>query len=133
MNIGVVMDERAGELCLEEWRHMELSRVSYIFALTGQTDEFGQTYTEDGLSDNSYWWQRVCKYNNSYNNRVQTRAKIEYTISPYHIFYPVSQTSIDDNREGIINQNKGYAGCEYNILPFDNWEDAMASEISYGK
>lgn len=30
MNMGVVMDERARELYLEEWRHTELSRVSYI-------------------------------------------------------------------------------------------------------
>lgn len=132
MNIGVIMDERARELYLEEWRHVELSRVSYIFALTGQADEFGQTYTEDGLSDNSYWWQRICKYNDFYNKGIKTRSNVEYTISPYHIFYPVPQSSIDGNREGIINQNKGYAGYEYNIPPFDNLEAAMASEIDYG-
>ncbi len=69
--MGVVMDERARELYLEEWRHVELSRVSYIFALTGQTDEFGQTYTEETISDNSYWWQRVSKYNNFYNSGIK--------------------------------------------------------------
>lgn len=131
MNMGVVMDERARELYMEEFRHIELSRVSYIFALTGQADEFGQTYTEETLSDNSYWWQRVCKYNNFYNSGIKTRSNIEYTMSPYHIFFPVPQASIDGNREGIINQNKGYAGYEHNVAPFDNLEDAIASELDY--
>ena len=131
MNMGVIMDERARELYLEEWRHVELSRVSYIFALTGQTDEFGQTYTEETISDNSYWWQRVKAYNNYYNSGVRTRSNVEYTISPYHIFLPVPQSSIDANREGRINQNKGYAGYEYNIAPFDNLEDAIESELDY--
>lgn len=131
MNMGVVMDERARELYMEEWRHVELSRVSYIFALTGQTDEFGQTYAEETISDNSYWWQRVCKYNNFYNSGAKTRSNVSYTISPYHIFFPVPQSSIDGNREGRINQNKGYAGFEYNVEPFDNLEEAIASELDF--
>lgn len=131
INMGVVMDERARELYMEEWRRVELGRVSYIFAITGQTDEFGQTYTEETISDNSYWWQRVKKYNNFYNSGIKTRSNVEYTISPYHIFLPVPQTAIDGNREGIINQNKGYAGYEHNIKPFDNLQDAIASEQDY--
>ena len=131
MNMGVVMDERARELYREEWRHVELSRVSYIFALTGQTDEFGQTYTEETISDNSYWWQRVSKYNNFYNSGIKTRSGVEYTIAPYHIFYPIPQSTVDANREGRINQNKGYAGYEYNVAPFDNLEEAMAAETEY--
>ena len=91
MNMGVIMDERARELYLEEWRHVELSRVSYIFALTGQTDEFGKTYTEEKLSDDSYWWQRICKYNNFYNSGIKTRSGVKYTIAPYHIFFPIPQ------------------------------------------
>lgn len=128
MNMGVIMDERARELYLEEWRHVELGRVSYIFALTGKTDEFGHTYTEDGLSDDSYWWQRVCKYNNYYNSGLKSYSNVEYKISAYHVFYPVPQNSIDGNREGIINQNKGYSGYEYNIEPIDNLEDALAAQ-----
>ena len=131
MNMGVVMDERARELYMEEWRRVELSRVSYIFALTGQTDEFDQTYTEENISDNSYWWQRVCKYNNFYNSGIKTRSNVAYTISPYHIFFPVPQSSINGNREGVINQNKGYAGYEHNVEPFDNLEEAIASELDF--
>lgn len=133
MNMGVVMDERARELYMEEWRRVELSRVSYIFALTGQTDEFGQTYKEETISDNSYWWQRICKYNNFYNSGTKTRSNVKYTISPYHIFFPVPQSGIDGNREDIINQNKGYAGYEHNVTPFDNLEDAIKSELDYSK
>lgn len=131
MNMGVVMDERARELYMEEWRHVELGRVSYIYALTGQTDEFGQTYTEETIEDNSYWWQRIKAYNNFYNSGIKTRSNVEYTMSPYHIFLPVPQSAIDGNREGIINQNKGYSGYEHNVAPFDNLEDAIKSELTY--
>lgn len=131
MNMGVIMDERARELYLEEWRHTELSRVSYIFALTGQSDEFGKSYTEETLSDDSYWWQRICKFNNFYNSGIKTRSGVEYTIAPYHLFFPIPQSSIDANREGRINQNKGYAGYEYNVPSFDNLEDAIAAETEY--
>lgn len=131
MNMGVIMDERARELYYEEWRHMELSRVSYIFALTGKTDEFGKTYTEETLSDANYWFERVSKYNNFYNKGIKTRSGVEYTIAPYHIYWPVPQSAINANREGRINQNKGYAGFEYNIPPFDNLTDAIAAEAQY--
>lgn len=131
INMGVIMDERARELYYEEFRHMELSRVSYIFALTGKTDEFGKTYTVETLSDNNYWFERVSKYNNFYNKGVKTRLGISYTIAPYHIFWPVPQSSINANRDGRINQNKGYAGYEYNELPFESLENAMAAEKEY--
>lgn len=133
INMGTIMDERARELYFEEWRHLELTRVSYIFAQTGKTDEFGKTYTEETLSDNSYWFERVSKYNNYYNKGVKTRLGISYTIAPYHIFWPVPQYSINANREGRINQNKGYAGYEYNIPPFEKLEDAIAAETMYSK
>ncbi|NDV58649.1 RagB/SusD family nutrient uptake outer membrane protein [Bacteroides sp. 519] len=131
MNMGVIMDERARELFYEEWRHVELSRVSYIFARTGKTDEFGKTYTEDKLGESNYWFERITKYNNYYNKGVKTRSGVEYTIAPYHIHWPVPQSTIDSNREGRINQNYGYAGYEHNIAPFDNLEDAKASETTY--
>jgi hypothetical protein len=131
MNIGVIMDERARELYYEEWRHMELSRVSYIFALTGKADEFGKTYTQETLSDANYWYERVSKYNNFYNKGVKTRLGVSFTIAPYHILWPVPQSSINANREGRINQNKGYSGHEYNTAPFDNLEEAIAAESMY--
>ena len=44
VTIGDIMDERARELYLEEWRNVELSRVSYCLALSGKPDEWGNTY-----------------------------------------------------------------------------------------
>lgn len=51
VTIGDIMDERARELYMEEWRHMELSRVSYSLALSGKSDEWGNTYSVDKLSE----------------------------------------------------------------------------------
>lgn len=128
INMGKIMDERARELYYEELRHMELSRVSYIFAITHQTDEFGKSYTVDQLSQSSYWYERVTRYNNFYNKGVRTVYGAVYTISPYHLFWPVPQGDIDANREGAINQNFGYSGYERNTPPFDNLADAIAAE-----
>lgn len=131
ITMGVIMDERARELYYEEWRHMELSRVSYIFAKTDKTDEFGKSYKVETLSDDSYWYNRVTAYNNYYNKGVKTRLGISYTIAPYHLFWPVPQTAINANREGRINQNKGYAGYEHNVPPFGSLEEAKAAETNY--
>jgi starch-binding outer membrane protein, SusD/RagB family len=128
INMGTIMDERARELTYEELRHTELSRVSYIFALTGKTDEFGKSYTVADLAKSSYWFERVNRYNDFYNKGVKTVYGVEYKISPFHIFWPVPQTSIDANREGRINQNYGYAGYEKNVPPFTKLNDALDAE-----
>ncbi|MDR2414007.1 MAG: RagB/SusD family nutrient uptake outer membrane protein, partial [Odoribacteraceae bacterium] len=44
VNIGDIMNERARELYLEEWRNVELTRVSRSLALSGKPDEWGNTY-----------------------------------------------------------------------------------------
>jgi hypothetical protein len=128
ITMGTIMDERARELYYEELRHMELSRVSYIFALTHQTDEFGKSYSEDQLSQGSYWYERVKKYNNFYNKGVSTVYGAVFTISPYHLFWPVPQSDIDANREGAINQNFGYSGYERNTPPIDNLQEALDAQ-----
>lgn len=130
-DMGVIMDERARELTFEEYRHMELVRVSYIFAKTSGTDEFGNAYSFSSpasLSQNSYWKARVDRYNNFYNKGVKTIYGVSYTISNFHVLWPVPQDEIDANLYGTINQNYGYTGYENNITPFDNIEDALAAE-----
>jgi starch-binding outer membrane protein, SusD/RagB family len=130
-DMGVIMDERARELAYEEYRHMELVRVSYIFAKTNGTDEFGNSYTYSSLaslSQNSYWKTRVDKYNNFYNKGVKTIYGVYYTISNFHVLWPVPQDEIDANLYGIINQNYGYTGYENNVDPYDNLTDALAAE-----
>ena len=128
MTMGTIMDERARELTYEELRHVELVRISYIFAETGQADEFGKTYTHDRLSQDSYWYERVNRYNNFYNKGVVTNYGNEFKISPYHIFWPIPQSAIDANRTGRINQNYGYSGYEYNEPPYATLEEAIANE-----
>lgn len=61
------MDERARELYMEEWRHMELSRVSYCLALSGKPDKWGNTYNVNQLAEKSLWFERITRYNNYYN------------------------------------------------------------------
>jgi hypothetical protein len=41
VNIGDIMNESARELHMEEWRHVELSRVLLCLALSGKPDEWG--------------------------------------------------------------------------------------------
>lgn len=128
MNMGVIFDERARELMYEEFRHVELVRASYIFAKTGKTDEFGNIYSDPtpaGLSQNSYWWMRVSKYNNYYNSDVVNASGGMYTISAHNIFWPIQQSEIDRNTEAVLNQNYGYAGYENNVAPIDNLEEAI--------
>ncbi|WP_343745006.1 RagB/SusD family nutrient uptake outer membrane protein [Chitinophaga sp.] len=128
INMGTIMDERARELFYEELRHMELSRVSYIFATTHKADEFGKTYTVEDLSRSSYWYERVSRYNNFYNKGVKTTYGAVFTASPYHIMWPVPQSDIDANREGRLNQNFGYSGYELNRPPIDNLKEAIAAQ-----
>ncbi|MDR0540881.1 MAG: RagB/SusD family nutrient uptake outer membrane protein [Dysgonamonadaceae bacterium] len=138
VTIGDIMNERARELHMEEWRHVELSRVSRCLALSGKPDEWGNTYdintydkqTGTDISGGSYWWQRICHYNNFYNkgpirsnNRDQT-----YTLEKHNLYWPVRQAVIDSNREGKLAQNFGYEGYDASTPVWDNWQDAVADE-----
>ncbi len=130
-NMGVIMDERARELTFEEYRHMELVRVSYIFAKTNGTDEFGNNYSYSSpasLSQKSYWKARIDKYNNFYNKGVKTIYGVTFTISNFHVFWPVPQDEIDANLYGTINQNFGYTGYDKNIEPYASLKEALAAE-----
>lgn len=128
MTMGVIMDERARELYYEEFRHTELSRVSYIFAKTGKADEFGKIYAVDKLSDDSYWFQRIDRYNNYYNKGVKTRSNIFYTIAPYHLYWPIPQRDINLNMVTPFRQNKGYSGYDASIKSIDNLQEALDEE-----
>lgn len=128
MTMGKVMDERARELYYEELRHMELSRVSYIYATTHKSDDFGKTYTVENLSKDSYWYNRVITYNDFYRKNIKTTYGTTFTISPYHLFWPVPQVDIDANSSGRINQNYGYSGYEKNQPPYATLAEAEAAQ-----
>lgn len=118
-NIGTILDERARELHYEEPRNCELTRISYLFSKTGKQCYNGKTYTIENFSESSFWYDRIMEKTEFFNKGVTTLAGDEWTLSPYHVLWPVPQTVIDANTEGVINQNLGYNGYQNNVPPLE--------------
>ncbi|WP_240186757.1 RagB/SusD family nutrient uptake outer membrane protein [Pedobacter namyangjuensis] len=128
VTIGDIMNERARELNMEEWRFTELSRVSYCLANSGKADEFGRTYTVANLATNSYWFQRIQFYNDFYNkNKVSVRNR-SYTMAPHNISWPIPQSAINANTGNKLSQNQGYSGYNAGVDIFQTWQEAVADE-----
>lgn len=119
VNIGTILDERARELYWEEPRKTELTRIAYIFAKTGQAAPNGKTYTLANFSTSNYFYDRIIEKNDFYNKGVVTNSGNTFTISPYHVLWPVINSDIQLNIQGHINQNLGYAGSETNVPALD--------------
>jgi hypothetical protein len=129
VDIDDIMDERARELYMEEWRFTELSRVSYCLALSGKPDNEGKTYDASRLHEDSFWFHRITKYNNYYNK--DTGATIrgrKYTMGRHNINWPIPQSAIDANRLGRLSQNPGYDGYDASVEKWSTWEEAVADE-----
>jgi hypothetical protein len=119
VNIGTILDERARELFYEEPRKTELTRIAYILATTGKPAYNGKTYSMASFSDNNFLYDRIKEKNIFYARGLRTNFGNVYTISPYHVLWPVPSSSIQGNTYGRINQNKGYIGYERNMPPLD--------------
>lgn len=119
VNMGTILDERARELFFEENRKTELTRISFLFAKTGKAAENGKVYSLDNFSESNYLYDRVMAKNNFYRLGLKTNHGDQYTISPYHVLWPIPSRSIQGNSNGRINQNKGYVGYELNVPPLD--------------
>lgn len=117
VNIDYILDERARELYYEESRKTELTRIAYIFAMTGKTAYNGQTYSLDNFSQKNFWFDRIMEVTDFYNKGIKTIHGDEYTMSPYHVLWPVPAPAINANTQGRINQNEGYPGAQNNIPP----------------
>lgn len=128
VSIGDIMNERARELNMEEWRFTELSRVSYCLALSGKPDEAGVTYSVDNLAQNSYWYQRIQRYSEFYNKGKVTVRNRSYTMAPNNINWPIPQSAINANGGNKLRQNVGYSGYDATVSMWENWEDAVADE-----
>ena len=131
-NVGIaeVLAERARELYYEENRHVELVRISYLYAKTGKACEAlgGRTYKLDnlcgpgGVGTNckdagvNFYFDWVMAHNNFFNKGVKI-PNGEYRMSVHHILWPIPETAITTNTGGVINQNIGYPGAENNIEP----------------
>ena len=119
VNMGAILDERARELFYEENRKTELTRISFLFAKTGKAAENGKTYTVEGISESNYLYDRVMAKNNFYKNGTVTNHGDKYTMSPYHILWPIPTRSINGNSDGRLKQNKGYTGYDATVIPLD--------------
>jgi len=119
VNMGAIVDERARELFFEENRKTEMTRISFLFAKTGKAAENGKTYTLDGISENNYLYDRVMAKNNFYKLGIVTNHADKYTMSPYHILWPIPTRSINGNSDGRLKQNKGYTGYDPTVIPLD--------------
>ncbi|CAZ97259.1 RagB/SusD family nutrient uptake outer membrane protein [Zobellia galactanivorans] len=124
VNIDVILDERARELYYEEPRKTELTRIAYIFAMTGKTAYNGESYSMDNFSQKNFWYDRIMEVTDFYNKGVKTIHGDEYTMSPYHVLWPVPSSAINANTQGRINQNEGYPGAELNVAPLTSIPEA---------
>lgn len=128
INIGTVLDERARELYYEEHRKTELTRMAYIFAKTGKAAYNGKTYSQETFSEDNFFYDRIMEKTDFYNKGVRTRHGDEYTMSPYHVLWPVPAGAINSNTKGQINQNKGYSGFENNVPPLTTLPEERVTE-----
>jgi tetratricopeptide (TPR) repeat protein len=140
VTIGDIMNERARELYWEEWRNVELKRVSLCLARSGKPDEWGNTYTLDnfdnqtgtGSAGGSYWYQRIVHYSLYNKGPIQINAtgnsNPNYTMDKKNMYWPIPYTAILANNKGQLSQNVGYDGYVANTPKWDNWEDAVADE-----
>lgn len=142
VNIGDIMDERARELTYEEFRRVELSRVSLCLAKSGVADEWGNTYDintydkQEGTDPKggSYWYQRVTHYNNYYNKgdggifRL-TKGTVTYNIGKQNLYFPIPNDAIQANSGAPLFQNYGYTGYDESIPMWTTAADAEADEV----
>lgn len=137
VNIGDIMNERARELYLEEWRNTELKRVSYELAQSGKPDEWGNTYSldnwdkQEGTDEQggSYWYQRIIHYSLYNKGAIVSNGKtLNYTMDKRNMYWPIPQSAIDANSARPLHQNYGYTGYDASVPMFDNWQEAAADE-----
>lgn len=130
ITIADVLAERARELYYEENRHVELVRISYLYAKSGKPCEVfgGRVYKLDNFSGpggtgtnckdsgvNFYYdWMMRC--NNFFRDGVEV-SKAQYRISTHHVLWPIPESAITSNTGGVINQNIGYPGAENKLTP----------------
>lgn len=136
VNIGDIMNERARELYLEEFRNVELTRVSMILAMTGIPDEWGNTYDintwdkQDGTdaTGGSYWYQRIMHYSYYNKGAIVSNNPINYTMGKHNLFWPIPNKSIIGNKKAPLKQNYGYDGYDPNVKVWETWQEAVADE-----
>lgn len=140
VTIGDIMNERARELYWEEWRNVELKRVSLCLARSGKPDEWGNTYSLENFdkqsgtdaAGGSYWYQRIVHYSLYNKGPIQINAtgnsSPNYTMDKKNMYWPIPYSAITANRRGKLSQNYGYDGYDPATPKWTKWEDAVADE-----
>jgi hypothetical protein len=80
-------------------------------------------YSLERFSEENFFYDRIMEKNNFYNRNVRSNFGTLYTISPYHVLWPIPTASIVANPRGRINQNKGYTGYENNVSALTEIKD----------
>lgn len=133
VNIGDIMNERARELYMEEFRKVELTRVSMILAMTGIADEWGNTYSLDNwdkqsgtdAAGGSYWYQRLIHYSLYNKGEISVPGLlINYRMDKHNLFWPIPHNAIIGNTKGQLYQNYGYDGYDPSIEMWSTWQEA---------
>lgn len=116
VSIDYIFDERARELYMEEPRHSEMVRVSYIFA---NLDREG--YTLESINSKNWYYDRTIRVNYFYEpgRFVSPYTADEAKLLPHNMLWPIPQNVITANTLGRINQNIGYDGAELNVPALD--------------
>ncbi|WBL26490.1 RagB/SusD family nutrient uptake outer membrane protein [Zunongwangia sp. HGR-M22] len=139
VTIGDICAERGRELYLEEWRNVELTRISHCLAMSGMPDEWGNTYSLDTWdqqsgtdeSGGSYWYQRIIHYTlyNKYpEGIVVPNNTLYYTMDKRNVYWPIPNSAITANTKGQLSQNYGYDGYDSSVKVWDSWESAVEDE-----
>lgn len=140
VGIGDIVNERARELYLEEWRHAELVRISRCLALSGKPDEWGNTYDintydkQEGVDPNggSYWYQRLIHYslyNRDLPQGLRTGKKnFIFQMDKHNMYWPIPRGAMTGNKKAPLRQNYGYDGYDPAVPMFTDWHEAVADQ-----
>jgi starch-binding outer membrane protein, SusD/RagB family len=88
-------------------------------------------YSLSTLSQKNWYYDRMSKKNNIFFDVASGQPRhyaygdggsnvLVYDMSPYHIFWPVPESAINDNTKAQINQNYGYVGYDKNVPPLEH-------------
>jgi hypothetical protein len=117
VTLDFIFAERARELYIEEKRHNELVRASFIL---GKLNKNG--YSLETLHQNNWWHHRVMTLNHFYVQALYFSYGGAALCSPYHYLWPIPDQVRTANTGAVINQNLGYTGAESNIAPLETIE-----------
>jgi starch-binding outer membrane protein, SusD/RagB family len=118
VTLDFIMDERARELYIEEPRHNELVRVSFILAKLNKEGYSLETFHQNN------WCQKRITTRNWFFSQVPPLEQEGSTArwDPYHTLWPIPDQVITANTGAVINQNIGYTGSEKNVPPSETIE-----------